>query len=134
MADPSRERVAAPHLAATTVAGVHLDGEHAADRPVVGEPRLAPQVLQLLDAVAVPQYPVAPTLARKSSVTSLLDGTHNFQMTCMVPCRRSPFLLGLDRLAGVCVRVVCVLVRGREADLVVLPSQRKPSAYVSIIC
>ena len=48
------------HLAA--VVGVHLDGEHATHRTVVGEPGLAAQVLQLLDAVAVPQYPVAPTL------------------------------------------------------------------------
>jgi len=27
---------------------------------VIGEPELAPDVLQLLDALAVPQYPVTP--------------------------------------------------------------------------
>lgn len=68
-ADPGVEGVVTLHDlaggAAATVAiaaAVHLDGEHAADRAVVGEPRLPAQVLQLLDAVSLPQYPVAPTL------------------------------------------------------------------------
>jgi len=51
-----------PPLDLAAVVSVHLDGEHATHRPMVGEPGLAAQVLQLLDAVAVPQYPVAPTL------------------------------------------------------------------------
>jgi hypothetical protein len=61
IADPRVHGVVrSPDLAA--IVGVQLDGEHATDRPVVGEPGLAAQVLQLLDAVAAPQYPVAPTL------------------------------------------------------------------------
>jgi hypothetical protein len=31
---------------------------------VIGEPELAPDVLQLLDALAVPQYPVTPASTR----------------------------------------------------------------------
>ena len=42
------------------VVGVGLDHEDAADGPVVGAPVLPPDVLQLLYALAVPQYPVAP--------------------------------------------------------------------------
>ena len=53
-----------PPLDRAAVVSVHLDGEHATHRPMVGEPGLAAQVLQLLDAVAVPQYPVAPILTR----------------------------------------------------------------------
>jgi hypothetical protein len=61
-ADPGVEGVVTLHDLAGGAAAVHLDGEHAADRPVVGEPRLSAQVLKLLDAVSLPQYPVAPTL------------------------------------------------------------------------
>lgn len=57
--DPSvQSRIALPDLAPIIYIG--FDHEHAADRPVIGEPELAPDVLQLLDALAVPQYPVTP--------------------------------------------------------------------------
>ncbi|RWW50035.1 hypothetical protein BHE74_00043738 [Ensete ventricosum] len=41
-------------------AGLHLRQEHSANRPVIREPRLLPEVLQLLYALAIPQYPIAP--------------------------------------------------------------------------
>lgn len=129
LSDPRVHGVVAPPNLAPVVGVVHLDGEHAADRPVVGEPRLAAQVLQLLDAVAVPQYPVAPTL------TCLACG--NIYMSCRglgcwvdeIPCRRPPLLLRLGRLAGVGVRVLRVLVRRREADLAFLPPSEHSSSF-----
>jgi len=51
--------VALPDLA--PVIYISFDHEDAADGPVVGEPGLAPDVLQLLYPPAVPQYPVTPT-------------------------------------------------------------------------
>jgi hypothetical protein len=48
---------------------------------------------------------------------------------CTVPCRRPPFLLGLDRLPGVGVGVVRVLVRRREADLAFLPPSEHSSCF-----
>jgi hypothetical protein len=61
--DPSvQSRVALSDLA--PVIHIGFDHEHAADGPVVGKPELAPDVLQLLDALAVPQYPVTPAPTR----------------------------------------------------------------------
>ena len=51
--------VTLPDLAPIIYVG--FDHEDAADRTVVGEPGLAPGVLQLLYPLAVPQYPITPT-------------------------------------------------------------------------
>lgn len=134
-ADPGVEGVVTLHdlaggaaaVAIAAAAAVHLDGEHAADRPVVGEPRLSAQVLKLLDAVSLPQYPVAPTLpwevVRKKNARRPESMAVSYQRPATgVPCGRPPLLLGLGRLAGVRVGVVRVLVRRREADLSFVPA------------
>lgn len=130
MPHPRVHGVVAPHDLAPVI-GVHLDGEHAADRPVVGEPRLAAQVLQLLDAVTVPQYPVAPTLTIMACGNVYIHdrAAESERWDDRIPRRRSPLLLGLGRLAGVGVGVLRVLVRRREADLAFLPPSEHPSSF-----
>lgn len=46
------------------VINISFDDEDAADWAVIGEPGLAPDVLQLFYPLAVPQYPVTPTYSR----------------------------------------------------------------------